>query len=105
MIHCRVGSWLYLKKDYTRLESPDRDKHSSLLRKFVNYGQKSVIIFGAGLNNDQRYHKVKIDLELSIFLQFLDFDFLWFETGFFFYKLVIGSVCYRRYFLSDGPIR
>jgi hypothetical protein len=33
----------------TKLEKHARDKHSSLLRKFVNYGQKSFITLAPGL--------------------------------------------------------
>jgi hypothetical protein len=34
----------------TRLEMLARDKHSSLLRKLVNSGQKSFIMLGPGLS-------------------------------------------------------
>ncbi len=39
----RVGS-CFTNKHYTRREKLARDKHPSLLRKFVNYGRKSFII-------------------------------------------------------------
>ncbi len=35
-------------KHYTRLEKLARDKHSSLLQKIVNYGQKSFITLVPG---------------------------------------------------------
>jgi hypothetical protein len=39
VIHSRVFSGL-TRKHYTKLERLARDKHSSLLRKYVNYGNK-----------------------------------------------------------------
>jgi hypothetical protein len=36
VLHSRLGSWLHK----TSLERLARDKHSSLLQKFVNYGRK-----------------------------------------------------------------
>ncbi len=46
-LECRTqaGSMLTCKHQ-TRLERLARDKHSSLLRTFVNYGRKSFIILG-----------------------------------------------------------
>ncbi len=44
-----LGSSL-TSKDETSLERFARDKHSSLLRKSVNYGQKSFITLGPGQN-------------------------------------------------------
>jgi hypothetical protein len=37
-----------MRKHQTRLESLARDKHTSLLQKFVNYGQKRFITLGPG---------------------------------------------------------
>jgi hypothetical protein len=42
-----VGSGI-TRKYYNRLERLARDKHSSLLHKFANYGQKSFITLGSG---------------------------------------------------------
>ncbi len=44
-----VGSGL-TGKNYTNMEMLARDKHSSLLRTFVNYGCKSFITLGPGPN-------------------------------------------------------
>ncbi len=46
MIHSRVGSWPHTLTLDIRLA---RDKHSSLLRKSVNYGQKSFITLTPGI--------------------------------------------------------
>jgi len=46
----RVGSGL-THKHLTRLEKLAEDKHSRLLHKFVNYGQKSFITLGPRLKN------------------------------------------------------
>ncbi len=43
----RVG-FCFTNKHYTRLESLGRDKHSSLLRAFVNYGQKLYTTLATG---------------------------------------------------------
>ncbi len=43
----QVGSGL-TRKHYTRLERLAKDKHSSLLQKSVNYGQKSIITLAPG---------------------------------------------------------
>jgi hypothetical protein len=40
MLYSRVGPWPYPQKPQTRLDRLARDKHSSLLRKFVNYSRK-----------------------------------------------------------------
>ena len=45
----RVGSWPY-PQHLTETERLARDKHSSLLRKFVNYTQKSFITLAPGPN-------------------------------------------------------
>jgi hypothetical protein len=37
-------------KHQTGPKNLDRDKHSSLLQKFVNYGQKSFITLASGVN-------------------------------------------------------
>jgi len=42
VLHSRIGSWPYPQT----LGSPARDKHSSLLRKFVNYGRKKFYDIG-----------------------------------------------------------
>jgi hypothetical protein len=42
MCFTRVGSGL-TREDYTRLERPAREKYSSLLRQFVNYGGEKII--------------------------------------------------------------
>jgi hypothetical protein len=47
MLDSRVGSGLTLKH-YNRLERLARDKHSSFLRKSVNYGCKKFYITGPG---------------------------------------------------------
>jgi hypothetical protein len=36
-------------KNYTRLAKLARDKHLSLLRKFINYGQKSFVTLAQGV--------------------------------------------------------
>jgi hypothetical protein len=46
VLHSRVGSGL-TRKNETRLKRLARDKHSSLLRKSVNYGQKGFITLAA----------------------------------------------------------
>jgi hypothetical protein len=43
VLYFRAGSWAY-PQTQTRLETLARDQHFNLLRKFVNYGQKSFII-------------------------------------------------------------
>ncbi len=48
--HQEVASFWYsqalLEKHQTCLEKPARDKHSSLVRKFVNYGREEFYIVG-----------------------------------------------------------
>ncbi len=42
------------RKHKTRVERHARDKHSSLLQKFVNYGQKSFATSAAGRRQKRR---------------------------------------------------
>jgi hypothetical protein len=49
-----VGSGL-TNNHYTRLERLVRDKHSSLLRKFVNYGQKKFYNIGPRVQSHKTF--------------------------------------------------
>ncbi len=51
MHHSRLSSWSY-QQTLDQTEKLAIDKHSSLLRKFVNYGQKSFLTFLPGLRGD-----------------------------------------------------
>ncbi len=82
LLHSRVSSIL-IHNHWTRLERLARDKHSSLLQKFVNYGQKKFYNIGPRADDIKNLRPYFTDvrnwmecssLSVSLFLMFVGME-------------------------------